>query len=255
MLYIVPSRGRPANIEALIAAWKGTRKHAKLWICVDDDDPTLDGYKTLAYPWWASLHVGPRMKLGGTLNYWAPIAADTGLYQVIGFMGDDHRPRTAHWDVRIMRAALTQKNVGVFYPNDLIQGAALATSVAMTANVVNALGYFCPPGMTHLYLDNAWMDIGNHMGKLTYLPQVIVEHCHPIANKGVQWDAGYAEVNSGEMYEKDREIYLKWVEEKEWRKRLDTLNVETYTLENAVGLKDNSSMTLEDAVGYRKEAL
>ena len=55
-----------------------------------------------------------------------------------------------------------------------------------------------PPGMIHLYFDNFWLDFGRAMGKITYLPDVIIEHMHPAVGKAVL-DAGYQEVNAPEM--------------------------------------------------------
>lgn len=227
MLYIVPSRGRPHNVEQLLEAWEATRGCAYLWICVDDDDPQLEAYEKLTMPEWAKLRVAPRMRLGPTINHYTTEYLSTNYplksLDMIGFMGDDHRPRTKDWDLKILGAAHAVQDIGVIYGNDLIQGKNLPTSVAITTNVINELGYFCPPGVMHLYLDNAWADIGRALEKLIYLPGVIIEHCHPIANKGVQWDDGYREVNSGQMYDKDNAAYMEWSMNGEWRERLKAL--------------------------------
>lgn len=228
MLYLVPSRGRPGNAEELIKAWGATRSYARLWICVDDDDPALKDYKRIPLPPWVELKVNARLRLGGTLNVWACDAIQQD-FETIGFMGDDHRPRTPRWDLRIQEAISAAGGAAVVYGNDLLQGRNLATAVAMSANVIDSIGYMVPPGQTHLYLDNAWMDMGRMVGNLIYLDDVVIEHVHPIAGKA-NWDALYAEVNSGEMYSADRAIYEKWLAEEDpftgWSERLRALGAQ-----------------------------
>lgn len=224
MLYIVPSRGRPHNIAELIEAWEATRTCAQLWVCVDNDDPEIEGYKALRnFPDWVRVFIGPRLRLGGTLNYYTFIALnDQSSPSIIGFMGDDHRPRTPGWDEKILSALQVAGGTGVFYGNDLIQGVNLATAVAISADIIETLGYMVPPGMTHLYLDNAWMEMGKAVGSLIYLPDVVIEHVHPIAGK-VPWDEGYKEVNSGELYEVDQAMFHAWMTSDSWKQKLHHL--------------------------------
>ena len=88
------------------------------------------------------------------------------------------------------------------YGNDLFQRGNLPTQVAMSTAVVRALGHMAPPTLTHLYVDDYWLALGKSAGCITYLPDVIVEHCHPVAGKA-EWDAGYARVNDRAMYDRD----------------------------------------------------
>lgn len=225
MLYLVPSRGRPHNIADLIEAWEATRSMAHMWVCVDDDDPELQGYLDLVTPAWASIFVGPRMRLGPTLNHYTQAHLNMpDEHSMIGFMGDDHRPRTRSWDLTILETASAVGGTAVVYGNDLLQGKAMATAVAMTTNIPRALGYMVPPGMTHLYMDSAWLDMGRVAGNLIYHPDVIIEHMHPVAQKAV-WDSGYAEVNSNEMYRNDRRAYDAWLADPSWRETLRALKV------------------------------
>src|SRR5688572_33113496 len=100
MLVIVPSRGRPHNVKDLIESFGKTRNFAELLVVVDADDPAKDEYTALEYPEeWARLTVQSRRQLGPTLNHYAFTNADET--EMIGFMGDDHRPRTSGWDIMI----------------------------------------------------------------------------------------------------------------------------------------------------------
>lgn len=229
MLYIVPSRGRPGNIRELLETWEATRQHANLWICVDNDDPHVDEYSKIKLPPWAATWVGPRKRLGPTLNdytatYCEALHGGPRQTDIIGFMGDDHRPRTPQWD-RIIYETVINRGTGVYYGNDLLQGPALPTAVAMTGDIIGALGYMSPPGLIHLFLDNAWKDIGKAT-RLNYLPNVVIEHMHPVAKKA-EWDAGYTEVNANQQYVTDGEAYRAWFAASDWRDALlDLMNAQ-----------------------------
>lgn len=212
MLVIVPSRGRPDNITALIDSWERTRAYANLLVVVDDDDDLLDRYEMVmeTAPDWVSLEVTPRKRLGPTLNEYA--VRNAPLYDIIGFMGDDHRPRTPHWDRRFAMAIAQVGGTGVAYGNDLIQGANLPTAVWMSSCIVETLGYMVPNGMVHLYLDDFWKALGNGIQKMTYLSDVVIEHMHPIAHKS-EWDETYQECNAGTMYENDGKVFHAYVQQ------------------------------------------
>lgn len=204
IVYLVPSRGRPHNIEQLVDAWDTTRNgDASIVVAVDDDDPRLDDYQALELPEWAELVVGPRLRLGGTLNALAPGLADR--FAAVGFMGDDHRPRSLGWDLEL--ACTIEDTAGaVIYGNDLVQGEALPTAVLLDSRIIGELGYFVPPGMLHLWLDNYWLELGRRLRTLVYLPTVIIEHVHPITGR-VAWDAGYEENNAAGVWDHDEALY------------------------------------------------
>lgn len=213
MLVIVPSRGRPRNIADLIESWKITRDYAELLVVMDSDDDTLEGYKEVAdhAPDWTRFAITDRKRLGPTLNEYA--LRNVAGYDVIGFMGDDHRPRTPHWDRRLAIAISSVGGVGISYGNDLIQGPNLPTAVWMSSCIIETLGYMVPPNMIHLYLDNFWKTLGERLQRLVYEPDVIIEHMHPVAGKAV-WDDRYAEVNDGSMYENDGKIFAAYVSQR-----------------------------------------
>jgi hypothetical protein len=121
-------------------------------------------------------------------------------------MGDDHRPRTAGWDENILDASTPWS---VVYGNDLFQGANIPTAVFIGSGLIRNLGYFNPPGLQHLYLDNSWKLYGEALGTLQYLPEVVIEHVHFLNGKAPK-DALYAEVNAGSMYDHDRAAFEQW---------------------------------------------
>ena len=197
---IVPSRGRPAGVAALRRAWTETDAVAHLTVAVDRDDPECGAYLAVG----GDIVLGARLRMAGTLNKVALERATR--YRYIGFMGDDHRPRSAGWDDEI-RETLQEMGTGIVYGDDLLQGKKLPTAVFMTSNIIRALGYMALPGLIHLYLDNFWLDLGTTADVLRYLPDVVIEHMHPTNGKAPM-DAGYAEVNDPAMYAADAETYV-----------------------------------------------
>lgn len=198
LVMLAPTRGRPRAARALVQAFEATQSgQASLVLAVDEDDPELPRYLDLD---WPDTIVGSRLRLGGTLNLLGPAAVGAGAWAV-GFLGDDHRPRTSDWDVEFL-AALRGMGSGVVYGDDGFQHENIPTAVAITADLIHALGWMVPPGMVHLYLDDWWKRLGADLDRLMYLPHVLIEHMHPVAGKG-EWDPGYAEVNSAQRYAED----------------------------------------------------
>jgi hypothetical protein len=212
---LVPTRGRPDNALALYGAWESSiaRADTSLVFIIDSDDPHRNTYynvlkafrNRLSILEFSDLESPPHARLGEVLNK----AVGDLQADYIGFMGDDHRPRTYGWDRRVI-AALADLGTGIVYGNDLIQGPNLPTAVFMTADIPALLGYFVPPALSHMYLDNFWRDLGNAIGRLRYLPEVVIEHMHPIAGKA-EWDPGYMAV-AGQMGP-DAETYSRYFEQ------------------------------------------
>jgi hypothetical protein len=219
MAVIIPSRGRPSNIEDLLIAWKETETRADLFVVVDNDDPTIDAYRELP---GFTLLVYPREGKGMAkpLNRAAREIISTGDYAFFAFIGDDHRPRTQHWDAKLMNA-LDEIGTGIAYGNDLLQGEGLPTAVAMSADIVQALGGMTPPNMIHLYLDNFWLQLGQDTA-IAYLPEVIIEHLHPLAGKAA-WDEGYREVNADDIYSSDARAFEQYISSDAYCQLLDEL--------------------------------
>jgi Methyltransferase domain len=196
LVVIVPSRGRPQAARELIAAFDATcTTNPILIFAVDADDPMVDEYRSTLAPTGmvdVGVNVTSSRSMVEALNVVTSVwAVDANA---LGFMGDDHRPRTPGWDARYLEA-LRELGTGIVYGDDLLQGERLPTQCAMTADIVRALGYMAPPALRHMCVDNFWLDLGNSAGCIRYLPDVVVEHLHPLAGKA-EVDAGYERVNA-----------------------------------------------------------
>lgn len=205
LLVIVPTRGRPQNAARLAKAFEETDSlNADLLFVADHDDPELIAYHTAA-PRLLVYRGESGNGLVPALNWAAGLYAD--IYDHLGFMGDDHLPRTAGWDAHVL-GALDTRSPRVVYGNDLLQGEALPTAVFLPSRLVRALGFMAPPVLRHLYVDNFWLDLGRNLGGLRYLPDVVIEHIHPAAGKTAM-DDRYRVVNATEADQADR---LAWWE-------------------------------------------
>lgn len=214
LVVIVPSRGRPHSLPELAEAFAETTQDqgTKIWFAVDTDDPDLGAYRDAV-----RATDDPRITVvavtGGymsaALNEAAMKAVSDPTVKNVGFMGDDHRPRTPGWDAAYL-AALGEMGVGIVYGNDGLQSEALPTQCAMSASIVRALGWMCPPSLRHLWIDNFWLDLGRSAGCLRYLPDVLIEHMHPYVGKA-EMDDGYERVNSMQMIDHDQTEYERYL--------------------------------------------
>lgn len=200
LLVIVPSRNRPESVEQLADAFFGNGTGmADLLFATDDDQPLYPFYPDVQF------RVGPRLRMCGTLN--AAAVENAGDYKYLGFLGDDHRPRTRGWDARVIQAL---ENHNVVYGNDLLQGENLPTAVFLRSEIVQKLGYMAPPSLIHLYLDNFWLELGRATS-IKYLPDVIIEHMHPAIGKA-EWSDSYREVNDQALYSTDEFAFKQYME-------------------------------------------
>jgi hypothetical protein len=182
---------------------------------VDADDPSLPAYRALRWPGEFAAEV-TLVRLGpdetGDLvratNTVSMRVARNDPHAIIGNLGDDHRPRTKGWD-RAIANALTEP--GIAYGDDLIQSEELPTAPFISAEIPLALGWYALPSCRHLFVDNAWRDIGVQSGRIHYLPGVVIEHAHPAVGKAV-WDEGYERANNADTVEHDKRAYHEWRE-------------------------------------------
>jgi hypothetical protein len=215
---ITPSRGRPAKAFAAYESFLRMRSPADsvMNIVVDTSDPANLEYRTLGIP--VIEYEGEGGGMGAPLN---KVAADLApMYDILGFVGDDHRFRSKDWDVPVSQALARG---GIAYGDDLSRPD-LPTQVFISSDIVQALGWMCLPGAKHLYLDDTWRYLGNEADCLYFLPQVIIEHVHPAAGKGTM-DEGYARVNHPDIYSHDGTLFREWIESGQAAK--DVMNVRT----------------------------
>ena len=206
LIVLIPTRGRPDNAVALEKAFVETNTKAARFYIVDFNDETRSQYSwKLPVESVIMIH----NETGGMaypLNYIA--RQFIGEFDNFAFMGDDHRPRTPNWDEKFVEELYTGSDI--VYGNDLFQGSNLPTAVAMSGEIVEALRGMVPDTQRHLYLDNFWLKLGQDLGKIKYLPDVIIEHCHAFNGKAPM-DENYARVNAPEVYSADKVAFDNYI--------------------------------------------
>lgn len=209
LFVLTPSRGRPENIKRLSKAFVDQAK-SHLVVIIDKDDICFNEYMSIT-PDDCSVIMAPGGEPGivRPLNWGLKWLMNAHNPSFIGFMGDDHLPKTPNWDGVIIET-LRQLETGIVYGNDLIQGADLPTAAFMTSNIASTLGYMAPPELRHLYVDNYWKELGEGLDRLVYLKDVIIEHIHPNTNPDILWDKTYELANKPNV-DRDNQSYSRFV--------------------------------------------
>lgn len=203
MLTIVPTRSRNEKHKELTELFLKTSEVSDLLFGLDEDDQ--HNYERLS---GVLYDTNPRLKMNGTLNLLANKYCHE--YEYICFIGDDHRPRTQGWDLKLIES-IKDKKYGMAYGNDLLKGKKLPTAILMSSEIIRKIGYMAPPILIHLFLDNFWKDFGIALGTLTYSNDIIIEHMHYAHDKS-EVDEIYLEVNSSQVYSQDKINYEKYRE-------------------------------------------
>lgn len=177
---LTPSRERASALEDMLDAIVETECSTAVTVYIGIDDDDMDGYT--ATPWYGDTRLcwnfGPRDQLAGWTNRLAQIALADG-HDILASFGDDHRPRTLGWDVMVTDA-MADMGPGLVYTRDGLQDERLPTAPFWHADVIRALGWYFPPMLRHMYADNAWLQIATDLRRFRFLPDVLVEHLHPV---------------------------------------------------------------------------
>ena len=172
-----------------------------LAFAIDDDDRSYDGLDLRAIG-AGIVTTGPRK----TCTEWSnEVAAIWGSgYRAVASIGDDHLPITKGWDTIMLAALDDMGGTGIVYGNDIGQGQNLPTAAVISSDIPAALGWLMLPACLHLFVDNAWLDLGAR-----YLPDVIIEHLHYSRGASPR-DQTYADADSRETWQHDEAAYNEW---------------------------------------------
>lgn len=197
IIALCPTRDNPEGAREMVASFYDTveRIETSVILVVDEDDPKLAEYQTIPEQFRSRVVVSGHVLRpdtahvmvvpGGSLTKATNEAVERlwDAEAIIGHVGDDHRFRTQGWDNAIRD--VLKDNPGVAYAND---GFPTIWASAWWTNtiIIRTLGWLAVPGSMHLSIDDVFMDIGAGLNRLTYLPDVFIEHLHPAGGK-VPW--------------------------------------------------------------------
>lgn len=212
---IVASRERPDRLDSLLQAAADTdTRHVEWFVGLDDDDehnyPRRDGVNYI---------VGKRAGLIGVCNALAARVWDD--YPILGQFDDDQWPRTRHWDVQVIRA-MEKLGGGLVYTNDGWMGEQTPVCPFWSSAFAKRIGWLYHPDLRHLFADNTVLELARSVGRVAYLPDVLIEHVHPILEKA-EWDDSYRESNSGETWSHDEAVFKGYVASQQFRDHVDQL--------------------------------
>ena len=202
-MLLMASRSRPQNLARLLQSFKDTGVTTSALIYLDQDDPCLSSYIEVmaGHDIWPM--IGPRIGAGPAINKLFARERNQPFY---GIVADDLIPRTAQWD-RILGDAARG---GIAYGDDGFQGRNLPTHPFLDGDLFRRIGWLTLPDCKHWFVDNAWRAIGEALNCLRYVPEVILEHMHPLAGKA-EHDRSYEE--STAMAAGDQGRYAAWEKE------------------------------------------
>ena len=199
---LLPSRGRAHRIDECLDSLLEHSTVSDILVCLDEDD-----HEKYVKRDDVKYHIGPapkRIGLNEKMNRMLPDIAEQ--YDYVLWAADDTVAKTHGWDALLIDA-IKDIPLGISYPNDLFQSERIPSNgTCFDSKILKVLGYFAPPTLFHLYMDNFWKLLGEELGTLRYLDDVILEHNH-FVNKKAPLDATYASINSQQMYTADSQSY------------------------------------------------
>ncbi len=216
---LTPTRNRPNNCQRFIKSIYNTAKNRgniELFFYVDNDDPSLEAYKSLAKHCYEEYNEFFKCdftfdKPISVSKSWNIIAEkSTGYHLIMG--NDDLIYRTPDWDTKLIQnLAIKYKEhtYWVSWFNDGINGARHCAFPIMSRDWYDELGYFAP-GVFHFGYNDTWVfDIAKRLNTTNYIDNILVEHMHFSKGKS-EMDDTYARNRTqeqGNLYKKDLLIF------------------------------------------------
>lgn len=175
--WLMPTHGRAAtNLPRFFAKAKETGMTTPGFLIVENDDYRADNeaYDALDMPDnWSVYLVDAGCCAAATEQAYIALC-DTASW--VGWLADDLEPETQGWDVKVVEALTGWNCVSTndgMYGIEKFNGA-----TAWSGDLLRAVGYIYPAGLTHFYFDTAWEELGLMMNIWTRLPDVMVRHAH-----------------------------------------------------------------------------
>jgi hypothetical protein len=197
----------------MIDALDLTKTNSDIFFVIDSDEPKLFDYVIALIRYRSNkTYVIVNFETSGMgvvqpLNFAARKIVNQ--YKILTFLGDDNIPRTTYWDKEI-EVQLLNSNYLMCYPRDGLRNESLPTVISMKSEVVSAINGFAPESFTHLYVDDFWLYLGQKTSSIIYLPQIFVEHMHPVKGE-VEYDDQYRFLNSSKNYELGKLQYSNFI--------------------------------------------
>jgi hypothetical protein len=202
--WFLPSYGRPEKLLALRDAPGGMPEDVV--VLVNEDDPRRADYEATS-PWMIHLiPAGSRV-----CDAWREVYRMFPHEAYYGVTSDDCIPMTPGWHDKMVEAAgkhhFANPRGGFGWPKKM------RTSLCIGGDLVRAMGCLAPDGFNHNFVDDVWDLVGSTFRLIVALPDVTIEHQHPIYGTAER-DETYARGSAD--FEKDRARFEEWKRGSEW---------------------------------------
>lgn len=212
-IWLLPTLNRISLLKEFIAAFKQSEGSTEGLILTDKEDylANQDGYDSLELPkGWAIYKTNAR-QMGDKCREIYDLYKDLDW---VGILNDDHRPRTLHFDTKLL-AQLTGSNIlgcndGPSIDKPWQAPGRLCGAIVFSGSIIRSLGYFFPPGIQHLYSDNAWELLAANAQCGQILMDICVEHDHVYKHK--REDETSRLVNDPKSWEADKKAFDDYVQ-------------------------------------------
>jgi hypothetical protein len=186
-MWLLPSKGRPANLKRFFEAYANTGGTTPGIVIIDQADAELhaEAYGELAallplgWSWAVTAGVSQGEKLA---EIWQQMTSCAWL----GLIGDDCVPETAGWDQKLV-AALDGGNL-VSCDDGWQAPKRVGNCWIMDGPLVRAVGYIFPPGLNHLFVDDVWEELGRAANCWHVRMDVKVAHRHVLKGEAAADD-------------------------------------------------------------------
>lgn len=216
---------RPELFLQMAESYSRTVKSSKSMLVayVSEDDPKISEYMKLKLPNKVSIEYGRKKTMVQVLNYFS--CEKYTDYNYYSEVNDDHIYVTPGWDVTMMKAIDSKYNgMSIAYGKT----ESLPTATTHGEKLVHGLGYFFPPIYAHMLVDFWLLEVNKETNILTHVPDVVIDHRHPVFNKG-KWDATYQD-GEDELNKTANDLHKTWIEK---NKKNDVTKIKTL-IENSV---------------------
>lgn len=157
-MWLLPSLGRPASLERFFAAYRVTGGSTPGMVLIDAIDwAAHPEYTAIKLPagWTFRVTDQANVTQGDKVREVWPEIRGAGWF---GLIGDDCVPETPNWDRRLV--SQLERNLIVSCDDGWQAPRRVANCWVVAGDLVRAVGYFFPPDLHHLFIDDVWETIG-----------------------------------------------------------------------------------------------
>lgn len=166
-------------IRCLESYYEHTEKLSDIHVLHDKNECDIYHQIALQYPEINSHCIPVGLTLMQKINF--NILEIVSKYKYTGFIGDDII-FTTPFESKIIEYLSSVKH-GMAYGDDGYWNGKLPTHPFITSKTILAVGFFGCPAVEHNYFDNYWQTIFTELGTIKYIPEIVMQHHHPISGK------------------------------------------------------------------------